>query len=233
MKEKPTYHHVDASGNLPDALRANPYTVPNGYFENFHRSTLQQCRHIDDAAAAFMVPPGYFEQLQDGIKTKIAEQQLKAIVDSAGFSVPEGYFNNLEEQSLADWKIRKNVVEPGFVVPESYFDTLQNRIADRSSQRPATPIRKISRPKWVAYGAAACIALVMSVVGISRLVNNGNETKSPLASVSDQEILNYLELYGTANDMIYISEHLDDFDEGSIGKGISDVDIEEYLNHTL
>jgi len=33
--------------------------------------------------------------------------------------------------------------------------------------------------------------------------------------------------------MIYISEQLDDFDGHSIGQGISEEDIEAYLNHTL
>jgi hypothetical protein len=233
MKEKHTYHHVDASGKLPDALRENPYTVPNGYFENLHHLILPKCRHIEDASATFAVPSGYFEELEDGIMAKLAEQKLKTLVGEAGFSVPEGYFGRLEEQSLAEGKIRENIVDPGFVIPERYFDTLQNRIADRTFQEVPTPTRKISRPRWVAYAAAACIALVMGVAGIFRLVDNGSETTSPLASVSDQEILNYLELYGTANDMIYISEHLDDFDERSIGEGVSDVDLEAYLNHTL
>ncbi len=233
MKEKHTYHHADASGKLPDALRANPYTVPNGYFENLHYRIVQNCRHIEDASAAFAVPSDYFERLEESITAKIAEQQLKTIVSESGFSVPEDYFSNREALLLADQKIRGTVREPGFNVPEHYFDTLQDRITDQTSRGAAIPIRKISRPKWVVYAAAASIALVMGVIGIFGLVDDGSETASLLSSVSDQEILNYLELYGTANDMIYISEHLDGFDERSIGEGISEADIEAYLNHTL
>ncbi|WP_353125878.1 hypothetical protein [Parapedobacter pyrenivorans] len=235
MKEKDTYHHVDAPDKLPDALRANPYTVPEGYFDDLYNRTLRQCRHMEETPTTFAVPSGYFQQLEDGIMAKIAEEKLRNIVGEAGFSVPEGYFSSLEEQSLANVKIRENAVEPGFAVPEHYFDTLQNRITDRTSRREVTLVRKISRPtKWVAYAAAACIAMVMGITGIFRLVDDGAETStSPLASVSDQEILNYLELYGTANDMIYISEHLDDFDEPNINEGISEVDLEAYLNHTL
>lgn len=103
------------------------------------------------------------------------------------------------------------------------------------TRQVAAPIRKLSRPKWVAYAAAASVALVLGLAGMFRTAttNDTAENGSPLASVSDQQILDYLELYGTPNDMIYISEQLDDFDEQRIGVGISDEDIEAYLNHTL
>lgn len=233
MKEKHTYHHVDASGKLSKALRANPYTVPNGYFENLHRRTIQKCQNTDNALSNFGVPTGYFEQLADSITAKIAEQELKSIVKDPGFSVPENYFGILEQQLLADRKISEYVAESGFTVPEHYFDTLSERVLKQAAGQSVTPIRKLSRPKWLAYAAAASIALVLGLVGMFRFTNETAETTSPLASVSDQQILDYLELYGTADDMIYISEQLDDFDEQHIGKGVSEEDIEAYLNHTL
>jgi len=232
MKGKHTYRHVDASDTLPAALRVNPYRVPDGYFEDLSQHVLHRCRHIDDAQHTLAVPSGYFGQLEHDITARIAEQKLKEQVAETGFAIPDGYFGKLEEQLLAEQLLRNNVHDAGFTVPPHYFETLQRGTISRTDEAAETPIRKISRPRWMAYAAAACVALVISAIGLTRLVDDQGAT-SPLASVSDQEILHYLELYGTANDMIYISEQLDDFDERSIGEGLSEADIEAYLNHTL
>lgn len=234
MKEKHTYHHDDASGKLPEVLRANPYTVPNGYFDSLHLLTIRQCQSSGDTPNAWGVPDGYFEQLSESIKAEIAAQELKAIVNEPGFVVPDGYFSEQEQQLIAGLKINENAADSGFTTPEHYFDRLPERIMEQTRQ-VAAPIRKLSRPKWVAYAAAASVALVLGLAGMFRTAttNDTAENGSPLASVSDQQILDYLELYGTPNDMIYISEQLDDFDEQRIGVGISDEDIEAYLNHTL
>jgi len=203
MKEKHTYRHVDTPGKLPEALGG----------------------HLG-------VPDGYFEQLTDSITARITEQTLKAKVTEPGFVVPTGYFSALEEQLLATRKIQEQVTDTGFVVPRDYFDMLPGRITAQTHQA-ATPVRRLSRPKWVAYAAAASIALVVGLASLFKIANDTPETTSPLASVSDEQIVNYLELYGPPNDMIYISDELDSFDEQSIGEGISDADIEAYLNHTL
>ena len=232
MKGKHIYHHVDASGTLPEMLRANPYTVPNGYFENLHFQTIQKCLNTGNTPSPLGVPDGYFEQLSDSITAKIAEQTLKAAVNEPGFIVPDGYFSASEQRLMAIFKINERVADTGFIVPEHYFDTLPDRIRHQSHQT-ATPVHKLSRSKWVAYAAAASIALVLGLAGMFRIANNTPETKSPLASVSDEQIVDYLELYGPPNDMIYSSDQFDDFDEQGIGEGISEEDIEAYLNHTL
>ncbi len=235
MKDKHIYRPVDSPEHiLPEALRANPYTVPDGYFTDLRQRTLLQCRLTDGEQQAWGVPPAYFEQLENRIAAKIDEQKLKEVVSEPGFSVPDGYFDSLEEHLLLQWKLDEQANESGFTVEKGYFETLEQRIADQTYRKESAPIRKIGRPTWMAYAAAACIALVAGFFGISTLVNDRPEaTGGTLASVSDQEILSYLEFYGTTEDMIYISEHLDDFDAPNIGAGISEEDIEEYLNHTL
>src|SRR5690606_18512517 len=97
MKEKHTYHHTGALGKLPEALRANPYRVPDGYFKSLHLQTIEKCRDRDDIGTSLSVPDGYFEQLTDSITAKIAEQTLKAAVNESGFVVPNGYFNDAEQ----------------------------------------------------------------------------------------------------------------------------------------
>lgn len=234
MEEKHTYRPTDTSDKSFEALRVNPYTVPDGYFADLQKYTLQQCRLIEGAETTWSIPTGYFDQLGDRILAKIEEQQLKDTVTETGFSVPDSYFDRLEAQLLLQQKLDEHTSEPGFSVPASYFETLQNNIARQTYQTEDTPIRQISRPRWMAYAAAASVALVMGIVGVTRMaVEDQPATSSHLASVPDQEIFNYLELYGTDDDVMYISEQLDDFDERVIGEGISEEDLEAYLNHTL
>lgn len=225
--------------SLPESLRENPYTVPDGYFINLQQYTLAQCQltKMVTGTGDGDVPEGYFDQLSERIATKVAEQRLKETITEPGFIVPEGYFEHSEALLLLQQKLADQANESGFTVPTAYFETLQNETIRRTNQRDNVPIRKIDRPRWIAYAAAACIAITVGVFGVSkRSAENQTVTSDHLASVSDQEIFNYLELYGTDNDVTYISEQLNDFDEPAFGEGISEVseeDIEAYLNHTL
>lgn len=233
MKEKHTYQHGNTPGNLPEGLRVNPYTVPDGYFDNLFQQTLRKCRDGEAAPEAWGVPEGYFEQLTDSITAKIAEQKLKTLVSEPGFTVPDGYFEGLEQLLAAEGELRGKITETGFTVPQGYFDTLTDRVGEQT-KRPATPVRRMNPLKWVAY-AAASIAVILGLAGIFRTtVNQGfPETQQSLASVPDQQILDYLELYGSSDDMMFISEQMVDLDEQHISTEISDEDIEAYLNLTL
>lgn len=234
MTDKHTYHDFDASGMLPEASRVNPYTVPDGYFDDLSRRIAQRCSHIEESKAAFSVPPDYFGQLEQRIGAKIAEARLRSLVSESGFTVPEGYFDDLKQRILLVQELHARVESPGFAVPADYFSSLERNILDRTVNSDSTPVRNLRPAKWAAYAAAACIAFVAGIIGFFQF--NGSEqapAASPLAAVPDQEIINYLELYGAGNDIIYISEQLEDFQERNIGEGLSEDDIEAYLNNTL
>lgn len=234
MEEKHIHHTAGGSDLIPDALRMNPYIVPDGYFEVLNLRILQRCGPTEQALAAWDVPSGYFEQLEADINAKIAEQKLKELVSDSGFSVPGHYFDHLAEQSLAETTLRERVVDPGFVVPANYFNTLQHNISGHLSEREEVPVRKLgkSSPRLL-YAAAACIALLLTTWGIFNRLADNPTVGTSLASVSEQEIFNYLELYGSSDDIVFISEHLDNVGERNIGYGLSEEDIEAYLNHTL
>ncbi|WP_257670546.1 hypothetical protein [Parapedobacter tibetensis] len=195
-----------AEQRLKEIVDEPGFSVPEGYFVGLERNLSERCRHIGNGSLLSMpVPPGYFQQLQEDILIEVSAQKLK-----------------------------EKVNEPGFIVPADYFDNLQHAITKRTSQGELTPIRKISRPKWMAYAAAACVALAVSIVGFLRFADSEQSiSTNHLTAVSDQEILNYLEFYGTTSDFTYISEHLDDFGGRNIGEGLSEEDIEAYLNNTL
>jgi len=235
MEEKHTYRLPDSPDNLlPEALRVNPFAVPDGYFDGLQQNILLQC-HMAGVRenAREGVPAGYFEYLTDRIFVKIEEQKLRERVSETGFTVPDGYFGQLENRVLSHLKVSEVATETGFVVPAAYFETLPARIAEKTSFRKKTPVRNITR-KWLAYAAAACVALTVVVAGISQLsFETEHASPSHLASVSDQDIVNYLELYGTDDDVLFISEQLHELSEQGISEDISADEIEAYLNQTL
>ncbi len=235
MEEKNIHHTADGPDALPDALRMNPYTVPDGYFKGLTPLVLQRCNATADPSKAWPIPSGYFEQLEANITGKIAEQQLKESVSDPGFAVPEHYFEHLAERSLAEASLRERIADPGYSVPAPYFDNLQHVIASRMQpvREDVIPVRKLRKPSWLLYAAAACLALFLTTWGIFNRLGDGQASDSSLASVPEQEIFNYLELYGSAEDIVFISEQLDDAGERNIGNGLSEADIEAYLNHTL
>ena len=44
----------------------------------------------------FGVPEGYFEGFEAAVQARIAEEELRALVSTAGFIAPDGYFDQLE-----------------------------------------------------------------------------------------------------------------------------------------
>lgn len=158
------------------------------------------------------------------------------------FSVPEGYFDELESRTLtlsrmAEWKENE-----GFEVPEGYFEDLNDRILAAVAsepvirslpERPESRIRKLVRSVGLRYATAAVI-LIFSVFLIKdRLTEN----QSPLADISDQELIQYLQFYGGTGDALVISENLyingdQSHTWSGAGSGLSAEDIEWYLDNT-
>jgi len=220
--------------SLPEVLRVNPFSVPDGYFTDLQERTLTQCGLADTFKNTWEIPNDYFEQLTEKISVKVQEQKLKDMITESGFSTPDGYFENAQLRLLLRQKLMDQGANSGFTVPEGYFEEQYNRITDRVYDKQDTRIKKIGSRKWVGYAAAACIAFAIGVFGVTKMITEHNTPPSNhLVSVSDQEIFNYLELYGSDQDITYISEQLNEFDEPIIDAGISEEDIEAYLNHTL
>lgn len=206
MEKKYTHNDLNGGKGLPESLGVNPFTVPDDYFERLNRRTLQRCQHNGEPEVTFPVPAGYFTQLQDRILSRIAEE-----------------------------KLREKVSEPGFTVPGDYFSALQKATIDRSvPHQTAPPVRSLFPRGWIRYAAAACIIMALSVSGYFRLANSDRHPENNLDAVSDQEILGYLEFYGSPSDITYLTEYLNE--ERNMAGGLDDLseeDIEAYLNNML
>ena len=204
MKEKDRHNDLYRLGEMADSLHETPFVVPDQYFETLHSRTLQRCRHIELSADVPVPSPEYFEQLEDRILGRIAEQKLKEVVRT-----------------------------PGFTVPADYFDTLPGVILDRvANDKPAPVVSKVRKLNWLKYAAAACVLFATGIFGYFSTVNQAGAQH--LDAVSDQEILSYLEFYGEPADITYITEYLDDEQVSSFElHELSEDDIEAYLNNTL
>jgi len=81
----------------------------------------------------FVVPAGYFDNLEGRITSAVYVAELKNKDVSGGFSVPENYFEELAAniQSRVYLENNLNNGETGFVVPDDYFGDLAEKIQSR------------------------------------------------------------------------------------------------------
>jgi hypothetical protein len=114
----------------------NPFTVPEGYFDELEQQIMSYVKLDDLKKSApeqgFTVPENYFEDLSSTTKARIGiEEALDK--ENAGFAVPENYFEDLSSTI----KVRISVEETldkennNFTVPEGYFENLSQQIQGR------------------------------------------------------------------------------------------------------
>jgi len=121
-------------GKLPDLVgKANPFAVPEGYFEGLDECIMAAVRmeELKSDAPDFTVPEGYFEQLTGNIQARIAVEDAINKQD-AGFTVPAAYFENLSDNIQSRIAVEE-AMEAGeaFEVPVGYFENLSSQIQSR------------------------------------------------------------------------------------------------------
>lgn len=132
MKENNTYHEGMEANNLPDSLRVNPFDVPKDYFKDLNESLIAQVKLESSTKENLAVPVGYFEELQQNILSKIAEEKLKDQIKTDGFSHPNEYFSSLQNNILvkvAEDNLKSKVTQDGFETPSLYFNEFNDQIA--------------------------------------------------------------------------------------------------------
>lgn len=125
---------LDEYPSLKQVNQNNPFTVPEGYFDELHQRAMSRA-FIDGVNAAgdgFVTPESYFNELESNLQSRInVEAALEN--NTTGFTVPDNYFNNMQ----ASLQSRINIEEAlqhtngDFTVPENYFDDLQQQITSR------------------------------------------------------------------------------------------------------
>ena len=218
--------------------RDNPFSVPDGYFsalsDRLLINTKIYAEQADTSINSARVPERYFNDLSGQILNKIKNQ------DSSVEEFP----------SLASLK-DKNV----FSVPEGYFESLSNQVLSKISRNSA---KVISIKNWMKYASAAVIAGVLAITGLQ--IYNGSDAnkqiasidklpsyiqssfqyKTPaqvnegIASLSDDQIVKYLEKHGNIidNDLLVKDVNADELpattdylnDENTLGDYLDKID---------
>lgn len=180
----------------------------------------------------FSVPSGYFENLSENLKAQALLESVR-FENEEEFKLPENYFEQLpgriEDRILAE-KIQQLVPSEGYTVPDAYFSQLSARINSRIKEERSVVKRKTIFSTWASYSAAAAITMLIGTVIYFN--STGYTIGKQLSDVPDQEIINYLQIHSTVNDMPYIIENINPEGMKQITTDVSSDELEQYINST-
>jgi hypothetical protein len=186
--------------------RTNPFSVPEGYFEEMERQLNSQIKicEFSQTNTFFSVPANYFEELPEKISSIVHIEELKN-------------------------------AEPVFGVPDDYFEKLESKINNKilaEVKQRKSKVRSIFS-SWLTYASAACIA---SIIGIGVFIENRNQQdiNEQIAQLPAEEIVDYLKLYSDAADAPEIIKSVEDgADLAEVSNDLSAAEIEQYLELNL
>jgi hypothetical protein len=235
--------------------RENPFRVPKGYWDRFPAQMMsliraQQANSPEeelevispllsglDKKTPFEVPSGYFTELSENLV-----MGLKAL---------DQVQDELEKDSSLIHALDKSEL---YELPAGYFETFPDRALSRvkqiASRKPAKIISLLGARSWMKYAAAAMVAGVLLTGGLLWFNSSPNSTAKPIqltipladktnfATVSDQEILNYLESQNVPETDLNSLASIDLGDNESVGdnegnnllSGVSDEELQQYVN---
>ena len=198
----------DISPLLAQMQKVNVFEVPDRYFTGLAekiatRVLLNQNDILNfNKKSTQQVPEGYFDSLSEAILLKIKKEESENNEEELERSFPVLY-------SLKN----KNV----FNVPQNYFEGVSHQIINKiQSHQPAKIISMKAR--WWKYAAAAIITGVVAIGSLQLFNSQKNSNPIPsyvessfqyktptqidegIASLSDDEIVKYLEKYGSIMD---------------------------------
>ncbi|HEU4553270.1 MAG TPA: hypothetical protein VFS25_10570 [Chitinophaga sp.] len=162
---------------------------------------------------------------------------------TAPFTVPEGYFNTLPHQIMqgikaaeaAGMPVQEELAALSSLLagiprqprqaPQGYFAALPNQVMAAIAAQEKAPAKVISitasRRRYMPWAAAACIAGCLAIGALflfrGGAVRSTNSLDAQLAAISDQEIVDYLQM------------HSDAFDNDAIFTNVSSEDVVEEL----
>jgi hypothetical protein len=198
----------DISPLLAQMQKVNVFEVPDRYFTGLAEKIATHVLLNQNDILSFnkkniqQVPEGYFDSLSEAILLKIKKVESENNEEELERSFPVLY-------SLKN----KNV----FDVPQNYFEGVSHQIINKiKSHQPAKIVSM--NAKWWRYAAAAIITGVIAIGSLQLFNNQKNNNPIPsyvessfqyktptqidegIASLSDDEIIKYLEKYGSIMD---------------------------------
>lgn len=211
---------------LAEMEKVNVFALPDGYFSDLEQRILTTIFiHQDEKINTQKVPEGYFDSLTDKIFAKLkAEKEENALEEIR--SISPALFYLKEEKT--------------FHIPENYFDHLSESIFNKIHPRETNVLSLTSDKKWWKYAAAAVVTGAIVILSLPMFnqnsvlkdtkgvivttaknqsyVQQSAQYKTPeklnqgIASLSDDEIVNYLEATGNILDEEVIIKNFNEKD---------------------
>lgn len=240
-KDNRSNHNDDLKGIQDISINPmdTPFIVPENYFDVLPTKIQRRIKLIEDTTSSFSLPAGYFDSLSERIQAKIEESELEN-ADEQNNDLAVNDYSFIKEISFIS-ELKNKIPTTGFETPPSYFENLTNKIEEsikeQVSKESVVSIhlqkeRKVKRLTWIGYAAAACIAISIGTYAFFQL-NSVNNYQNKLHSISENEIVSYLEYYTEPGDVTNILET--EF-EGAVQTNkekFSEEDIEAYLDHSI
>jgi len=201
---------------LADLHGINVFQAPDNYFQNLPESVLirldKEKVNLNIQEPSFEVPNGYFESLSLNILKKIKEEEMGS-----------------ESDELPPVLSGQKSINP-FFIPQNYFETFPQTVLDKirnEDKRETGKIVSFHFKKIYRYATAAVIAVGLFLTSYLMFQNNSGKGKSGfavvtrktvddpgalkynsekafnegIASLSDDQIIRYLEKNGNSFDM--------------------------------
>lgn len=239
---------TEASVVLAGIGNKNVFSVPQGYFDEFSSTVISRLHteNIESKVLAgignsnvFSVPGEYFEGLADHIMARLNSENSNAQQETGEISTVVANIGN------------KNI----FTVPPGYFEDLADNITKQTA--PAKLVRMNTRRTILKYAAAAVVTGFLAISAFfvwnqgskpslsadnlaaikkADAIIKTNSFDKELASISDADIVNFLESKGQDVDAALVASLTDNdkvlpdaddylFDENTLDKVLKDLDL--------
>lgn len=202
---------------LKKVTPGNPFTVPDGYFNELNERIVSGIRLNDlkqNSQQEFTVPENYFNELNGHIMSRINIEE--ALNQPTGFTTPDNYFEDLTTQIQSRIKVEEALAgsAEGMTVPEGYFDRLNksvlNKTVNQDMVKRKTVVRRMFNSPIFKYATAACF---LAIVGGGVFFNSSSDPvkkhrtsylHQELSNLSEEDLQNYLRLYADGNEALHI-----------------------------
>jgi hypothetical protein len=219
MKKKETGESEINNILLREALKGNPFLVPEDYFSTLKKEIILKKNISMLGESSFIVPQNYQKNLSQDILSKISEERLKEFIPTHKPSLPIAYFDDLQKRILSK-TIKADEDDTIFPKKESIVK----------------PIKRLGVRKWISYVAAASITIAIGLFaileGVKLTTDQNSNYNTQINKVPTDEIIGYLAYYSEPGDLQYLSEQLNDVSV-NFTEDLSSQEIEAYLEYGL
>lgn len=205
---------------LAEIGNENIFSVPEGYFGVLSIETLKKINNSESQPVKLSVPEGYFENLSSAVLNKIKSlesddpaQELRtlspmlySIQNENVFEVPKDYFRNLED----------SILEKVITKPQAKVFTMKKRDSIWKYAAAAVVTGIIAVSPFMFFnsgnqpsGTASTGAAVISSIQTAAQFKSEQQVKAAIATLSDEEIIKYLERTATDLDSEILTTSID------------------------